>query len=321
MSKRTGTVAIVVALFVGLGLAMAPVAFGMFSRAPEGGVMIDEFEPYMTQAEIDGFRAYLAEIDAADVEANAELRAALIDSGAMPSEEYDTKLGGVATLHETWPDIEADMNDLLDRMEANLDNYQAVAALPPFPLFPWFFVIPGVLIAAASGWALWARRSGRSARAPLWALVILGVGVATAPAMFQMFTRAPEGAAMIDDFRPMMTRQRVQAVQGYFVTMGMAEGQLRTVAIPLAEDSGIDTDGFGAIATFSEDWPTIVADFNPMVGTMSDNVDNFGAVDAMPPFDLFPWFFLVPGLIVLGSGVIALWAHRSTEPTQQGDEQ
>ena len=35
----------------------------------------------------------------------------------------------------------------MDEVQGNLGNYQAVAALPSFTLFPWFFVIPGVLIA------------------------------------------------------------------------------------------------------------------------------------------------------------------------------
>jgi hypothetical protein len=42
-------------------------------------------------------------------------------------------------------------------------NYEAVASLPPFPLFPWFFVIPGVLV---TGLALFAWRP-RAQRAVL----------------------------------------------------------------------------------------------------------------------------------------------------------
>ena len=38
---------------IGLGLALAPVAFKMFDRAPKGGDMIKQFRPYMTTAEID----------------------------------------------------------------------------------------------------------------------------------------------------------------------------------------------------------------------------------------------------------------------------
>ena len=40
-----------------------------------------------------------------------------------------------------------------------------------------------------------------------------------------------------------------------------------------------------------------------MIGTMSDNVDNYQAVAALPPFSLFPWFFVAPGLIVAGLAV------------------
>jgi hypothetical protein len=306
VSHRRGRVALTFALVVGFGLALAPAAFSMFSRAPEGGVMIEDFERYMTVTEIEQFRGYLTEIEAANELTGGALRDDLTAAGTIEEADYDATLNGVAALDEQWPDIEADMTDLLDRMDANLDNYGAVAALPPFDLFPWFFVIPGLLIAGTAGGVLWSQRSGRQARAGRWALVVLGVGVALAPVAFQMFTRAPKGGDMIDDFRPMMTRERVQDVQGYFVTLGLAEGQMRTLVIPAADEAGLDPSGYVAVTTFSDDWPAIVGDFNPMVATMSDNVDNFAAVDALPPFGLFPWFFLIPGLLVAGCGAFAL---------------
>ena len=68
------------------------------------------------------------------------------------------------------------MSDMLDRMERNLGNYAGVDALPPFSLFPWFFVIPGLLVAGLSGAALASRRRGRSTRGALIAVVIVGVG-------------------------------------------------------------------------------------------------------------------------------------------------
>jgi hypothetical protein len=115
---------------------------------------------------------------------------------------------------------------------------------------------------------------------------------------------------MIEDFRPMMTRERVQDVQGYFVTLGAAEGQLRAQAIPALVDAGGSAAEYTAIAQWSSDWPAILGDFNPMVATMSDNVDNYDAVAALPSFDLFPWFFVVPGLLVAGSAAVALRAGR-----------
>ena len=297
----------VAALIVGLGMIAAPVAFQMFGRAPEGGTMIDEFEPYMTTAEIEQFRGYLDEIGAVQAEWNGALRPALESEGAV---DDGTQVQGVDAFAEAWPDIEADMGDLLDRMEANLDNYEAVAALPPFPLFPWFFVLPGLFVAGVAAWGLSRSRRATPGRAPAWALLGLGVALVLAPVAFQMFTRAPQGRDMIDDFRPMMTPARVQAVQGYFVTLGVAEGQLRTTVVPLAEDHGIDSGTYPAATQFSEDWPGILADFNPMVATMSDNLDNFAAVDALPRFDLFPWFFVIPGVLVAASGGLALRTAR-----------
>ena len=307
MESRRRNLPIVGALIVGIGMVVAPFVFQMFSRAPLGGDMIDDFEPYMTVEQVDRFRGYLQEIDAANTESVDSLRTALIDSGAVDASQYDTVLVSVVNLNDQWPAIDTDMTDLIDRMEANLDNFDAVAALPPFPLFPWFFVIPGVLIAVTAVVALALRRSGeRRARPALWVLVGLGIAVAAAPVAFQMFDRAPKGAEMIDDFRPMMTRERVQAVQSYFVTLGAAEGQLRANALPLLVEAGGDAADFPAITQWSADWPMILTDFNPMVATMSDNVDNYEAVDALPSFDLFPWFFVIPGVIVAALAVFAL---------------
>ena len=95
-------------------------------------------------------------------------------------------------------------------------------------------------------------------------------------------------------------------MQGYFITMGAAEGQMRTQAAELAADAGLGANDYPAITEFSAQWPTIVVDFNPMVATMSDNVDNFAAVDALPSFALFPWFFVGPGTMVAALAAFSL---------------
>ena len=304
MSAGTRRWPLVAAMIIGVGLIIAPFAFGMFERAPLGGDMIDDFAPYMVDAKIEEFRGYMTRIDDAVTE-SADLRTAIIASGSMTEDEYRVQFMFAQQLSDDWATINADMTDLLDRMDANMANYAAVAALPSFDLFPWFFVIPGVMIAGVSGVLLWRGRRGRASRVGPWALVGLGVGLMVAPLVFQMFTRAPKGGEMIDSFQPMMTRERVQNVQGYFVTLGGGEGQLRVGVIPAHVAAGGTEDDFSAIARFSTEWPTIVSDFNPMIATMGDNVDNFQAVDAMPPFPMFPWFFVVPGVVVLLCGLAA----------------
>jgi len=136
------------------------------------------------------------------------------------------------------------------------------------------------------------------------AIVVFGLGVVAAPAIFQMFDRAPKGADMIDDFRSLMTDQKLRTIQGYFVTLGAGEGNVRTAALPAIEvaapagqNPAPAAERFPAVTRWSEDWPTI--------GVMSDNAGNYAAVDALPPFWMFPWFFVIPGLMIAGAGVLA----------------
>ncbi len=55
---------LVIAFVLGIGLIAAPAIFQMFSRAPKGGRMMDNFRPYMTTAQVNKYQSYMAEIDA-----------------------------------------------------------------------------------------------------------------------------------------------------------------------------------------------------------------------------------------------------------------
>lgn len=295
--------ALVAILAIGLGVTLAPAAFRMFSRAPLGGQMIEEFRPFMRAERLDAFEGHLTHIGSA-VEALRRQGAGL-----------DHPL--VAGLDRQWQDIDADMTGMLDTIRDNLDNFAAIDALPDFPLFPWFFVIPGLLIAGLAWTAL--RKQTPDGELPSWArwsLVGMGVGLVAAPAVFMMFTRAPLGAAMIDEFRPLMRPERITAVQGYFLTIGGAEGALRTGVLAEVENPDAPLPEVHALI---EAWPAMAGDMAPMIGAMSDNLDNFAAVAALPPFGLFPWFFVIPGLLVAGLALLPPGPGES-EPEQSGDE-
>ena len=77
---------LVVILALGIGLALAPAAFQMFTRAPQGGTMIEEFRPFMNQQTITDFRGYLDEIGAARDETSGELQPALGTTDEFASE-------------------------------------------------------------------------------------------------------------------------------------------------------------------------------------------------------------------------------------------
>ena len=300
--RRRRTWPMLAALIVGVGLVLAPVAFQMFTRAPKGRDMIDGFRPYMNEQTIGGFQQDMATIgEAADelVAVRAELRASGLDDT-----EIDARLPLLATFEQQWPAIDADMGDMLATMRDDIGDFEAVDALPSFDLFPWFFVVPGLLIAGAAGVGLVRARRGRSTTVEVLALVVLGAGVVLAPVAFQMFERAPKGGDMIDDFRPLMTEAKVRQIQGYFVVLGGAEGTVRTQALPLLATQAGESpeqvlDRYPAVAEWGETWPGTSASMAPMIGAMADNLDNYAAVVALPPFPLFPWFFVVPGLLVV----------------------
>ena len=297
MSRRGPLIAVIA---IGIGLVAAPAIFQMFTRAPKGGQMLDEFRPFMTDAQVTLFRGYLDEIGAAEAETESTLRPALareLGSDAAVTDAYPQ----ITAFHERWPIVDDDMSEMLDTMEANLDNFAAVDALPPFPLFPWFFVAPGLIAAVLGAVAM---RSGASRRW-LGAIALLGIGLIAAPAVFQMFSRAPKGGDMINDFRSLMRDEKVISVQGYFLTIGAAEAELRRHALPQLTDSEGEAQATPAVDTLVADWPAISRDMAPMIGAMADNLDNYAAVDALPPFPLFPWFFVAPGVLLIGLALAA----------------
>ena len=290
--------ALIVVLLLGLALAAAPLAFNMFSRAPKGAVMLAEFTPFMSSARLDGFQHDIAEIRAAVHEVNTKATPRL--------RSVVTTNAGYTSLRQQWPTIDHTMSGLMTEVQDNLDNYQAVAGLPSFRLFPWFFLVPGLLIAGLAAAALrWPSRRG-----PLTvALAILGLGLIAAPLAFQMFTRAPKGARMMNAFATIETTSNVTRIQDYFSTIAVGQGAIRLTIAPALAARGLPSSEFPAITTLGRDWVHILNDMTPMIGAMSDNVGNYQAIKSLPPFTFFPWFFAIPGALVVG---LAASARRTS---------
>jgi hypothetical protein len=289
---------------IGIALVVMPLAFGMFDKTPKGAVMIADFKPYMTTARLSGYQSELREINAGVRQTDTSV-AAYLGGGSPDRFAFESDYPSFISFDRQWPAIDSKMTGLMNHVQANLGNYLAVAALPSFKLFPWFFVIPGLLVAALAIAALvHPFRWGRSR----WVLVILGVGLIAAPGIFQMFQRAPDGGHMMTAFENIETTQNVQQIQGYFGSMAVGQGAIRLEIVPALESSGLDAAQvsvrFPAVATLDADWVHILNDMTPMIGVMSDNVANYQAIASLPPFPLFPWFFVLPGVLVVGLALV-----------------
>ena len=56
--------------------------------------------------------------------------------------------------------------------------------------------------------------------------------------------------------------------------------------------------------------PAGLAHYKPLVDTMETNVDNYEQVSSLPNFNLFTFFFMVPGALLALLAGIGLWGGR-----------
>jgi hypothetical protein len=288
---------------IGIALILAPVAFGMFTKAPDGASMMTSFSPFMTRHRLDGFQADMRYVGNAVAQGQRAIRAAgRTPAGARTVARVAPPF---ATFARQWQAVNSDMGGMLVKIKANLPNYQAVAALPSFRAFPWFFLIPGaiLLIVAAIGLA-----RSTAWRALRWVAVVLGLALVLTPVGVQMFSRAPKGAQMMSTFKTIETRQHLRRIQSYFSDMAVGQGLVQLQLVPALRHTGLSTAQiqarYPALNALDANWIHILNDMTPMIAAMSNNIANYQAISSLPSFRLFPWFFLLPGLIVIAIALV-----------------
>lgn len=295
---------------LGFLLVVMPAVFQMFTKAPKGATMLRQFQPFMTNARLDGYQQEIATINAAVHETDTAVAQRLATAG-VEKPGSGTEAADYAGFAAQWPAIDADMTSLMDKVQGNLGNYRAVGALPSFDLFPWFFVVPGVLLL---GLGLLGRFVPARRLPALIGAGAIGAGLVAAPFAFQMFSRAPEGGHMMTAFRSIETTQNVEQIQGYFSTMAIGQGAIRLQIVPALEATGLSPGQIAAaypqVAALDAEWVHILNDMTPMIGAMADNVSGYQAVASLPPFPLFPYFFVLPGLIALGLAAVGVRQGR-----------
>jgi len=304
-------------LVAGIGLTAVPFATRMFDRAPQGATMIEQFAPYMTQERIASYQRDIRQAAAFAQEAQT-VAPKLIVPDAKPGTaqvEFLQRAPQVALFVQQWPAVQRTFDDLLGTIAEHREDYEAVQALPSFRLFPWFFVVPGALaIALALAGLLLGRRAWPPVRR---ATAALGVGLLAATLVLGLLSRAPKGQDMVEAFAHLETRQQVQTVQGHFGSVAVGQGAVSNDLVTPLRGRGLSdreiAEKLPASITLRDRWTTILNDMTPMIGVMSDNVVRYQAVAALPPFGVFPWLFVVPGLALLAAALLA-GARRAAGP-------
>jgi len=314
-ARVRGALAPVGAIAVGAVLVLVPITTGLFDKAPQGAALLTAFEPYMNETDLTTYRTDVDVLDAGVTEALGKgpvlLYPALDETAAQT--RFETDQATLGSLSETWPDISADFQQLTTTVSANLDSFQKVSQLP-FDAFGWFFVVPGAALVLLGLAGLlptfWRRRSWPVLR---WVALVVGAGLVLAPSACSLWDRAPAGAEMVDALAGIESTDQVTALQDDFGQLTLAASGLGTLTSQLQQQGltpeQIDQE-LPAVAAFQERWVTVLQDFTPLLGVLSDNVVRYQAVASLPSLALFPWLFVVPGTLVILLVAGSVWRTR-----------
>ncbi|QLY30153.1 hypothetical protein H0264_34135 [Nocardia huaxiensis] len=290
---------------IGVLLVAAPLVTGMFPRAIKGEAMIDAFQPYVSAQSIAGYRDDLRVLD--DARANV---LALQANSQQPG-----RFERVETFVRDYPGIRSDLTGMLDSIDGNRESFGKLSSTTSFGSLPWLLALAGLLLITAGLFGY--RAAGDSERGTIWysLAVLAALGLLAVPLTGGLFRAAPAAQPVIDSFRPILTHQKVREIQGYFVILVAADGELNSRYVAAVRETHPDADLTG-ITALETSWQPMTARFAALVGVLNDNIRNFDAVVALnnstkplgfTAFHGLGWGFLIPGVAVLGVALAGLW--------------
>lgn len=140
--KASKTISVLV-LLIGVLLVVAPFAYKMFDRAPAGAEMMKDFEPVMTQANVDKFNGYMQGFAGMQEDINNMMPA--LEQMGMTQEQFGAQYPKLAAGIGQMDVMGKDFQTVVTVMDNNIENYDKANKLP-MKTMPWFFVIPGAVL-------------------------------------------------------------------------------------------------------------------------------------------------------------------------------
>lgn len=330
-------------LLIGVGMIMAPTAFGMWQRAPRGAQMIKGFSTIMTAKNVPVIAGYGRVVlggfgNSAQVVQDA---AGHFGGGrSAPSYQQATDfiqgrpdLGALAYLQGELPTLGPPFSQLLSVLNKDQPYFAGMVGLPNFSLFPYFFVIPGLMLAVGAGLYLRRVRAVKDGSAPagtrrparfltaIGALLVAAALIPMPPGFHSIRTVGPHGAAMLLDFQApigdvnssqaVMSLATVRQFDSYVAAMRQASAEI----VPAVQDAASSYGGQSISAsqaldflksdrnlqldyTLATDFAPMYAQFHRILTTMAADMGDYQAVVALPSFKLFSYFFIAPGVLV-----------------------
>jgi len=164
-------------------------------------------------------------------------------------------------------------------------------------------------------------------RKVLWPVLVIGLALVIAPFALGMPGKTAAGQRMLNSFRPLMGAAHVDKTANYynnvFVPLGAVATQFTGAAAnpQMAEQLKPLMPMLAPAMPIFKQVPAGLAWYKPLVTTMQANVNDYASVDSLPNFNLFTWFFVIPGALLFLLAGYGLWHegalsfHHHAHPT------
>lgn len=163
-----------------------------------------------------------------------------------------------------------------------------------------------------------------------WGVLAIGVVLIAAPLAMGLPGKAAAGQRMLNDFTPIMAPDQVQKTADYYYKVFVPLGKITPVFTaqnankfqgyldgmqqagikipPQAAQDFTNLVGMMKLAVpIAQQVPPGLEHYKPLVDTMQGNVEDFKSVNSLPDFNLFTWFFVVPGILLVLLAGAGLW--------------
>jgi hypothetical protein len=173
-------------------------------------------------------------------------------------------------------------------------------------------------------------------RKVLWPVLVIGVLLIVAPFAISLPSKASSGQKMLDSFNPIMKPAHVQQTADYYFNTfaklrPVAEGapvaaseiqpmmNMFAAAFHMtpAQVESVFASQFPAMSQLLTAFPSMTSVFKnvppgldfykPLVTTMQANVNTYKDVDSLPNMNLFTWFFVIPGALLVILALLGLF--------------
>jgi hypothetical protein len=176
----------------------------------------------------------------------------------------------------------------------------------------------------------------------LWPVLVIGIALIVVPLAISLPSKASAGQKMLNGFHPLMQPAAVKTTANYYNNTFTALGPVATGGVAASAEipalfsglaSGLHltqpqlaqflSTNYPAMAQLLENFPKLVpvfknvppglAWYKPLVDTMQAQVTDYGQVDSLPNFNLFAWFFIIPGILLVllaGFGLLDPYVRR-----------